>query len=106
MSKKTKTVDLGVVKKGQYGPFFSFDGRIKSITIEREVKVDGEATTERLTVPVNEKGYLGSAYINKTEDKVKFGLDKGWYDSDEADKQLKEAQERNISSFFSIKVES
>ena len=106
MSKKQKTIDLGIVKKGQYGPYFSFDGKIKSVTFERELDIDGEKITEKVTVPVNEKGYLGSAYINKTEDKINFGLEKGWYDEAEAEKKLNNAKEYGISSYFSVKVES
>lgn len=105
-TKKSKTIDLGTVRKGEYGPYFSFDKQIKSVTFEREYEIDGDKISEKVTVPVNDKGYLSSAYINKTEDLVKFKESKGWIDEAQAEKMLNNAKEWGISSYFSVKVES
>ena len=61
MAKKQKTVQLGSIRKGQYGPFLSFDSSIKEIQVTREYVSNGDTVTEVLKVPVNEKGYLGAA---------------------------------------------
>ena len=103
---KQKTVDLGKVVKYSKATVFQFDSSIKSVTLERELTIDGEKITEKVKVPVNDKGYLESAFINKTEDYFNFKASQGWMDADKAEGAKNKCLENGISSFFSIKVES
>lgn len=104
--RKEKTIDLGRVIKGKYGPYFSFDSKIKNVTFEREIeKDDGEKIIETVSVSVNDSGYLNSAYIQKTEDFFNFKVEKGWMEEEKANKALNTCQEKGISSFFTVKVE-
>lgn len=102
---KQKTVDLGKVVKFPKATVFQFDSSIKKVTLEREMTIDGEKITEKVSIPVNEKGYLESAFINKTEDYFNFRAEKGWMEADKAENAKNKCLESGISSFFSIKVE-
>lgn len=102
---KGKTIQLGAIKKGQYGAYLSFDPSIKEITIKREFESKGDTITQVLKVPVNEQGYLGAANIAKVADDVKFKLEKGWITEDAAEKIIENAEKYGTSSFVTVKVE-
>lgn len=108
MSKKQKTIQLGSIKKGQYGPFLSFDSSIKEIQVTREYTTNGDTVTEILKVPVNEKGYLGAANIQKIEDDFEFKVSQGWMKEAQAEELISKLQSGSspTSSFVKVKVES
>jgi len=103
---KAKTIQLGSIKKGQYGAFLSFDPSIKEITIKREFESKGDTITQVLKVPVNEKGFLAAANIAKVADDVKFRQEKGWITEEAAEKILENAEKYGTSSFVTVKAES
>jgi hypothetical protein len=105
MTKKTeKTIKLGSIIKGEYGPYISFDRSIKKVFFEREVEFEGKVLKETVSVPLTTKGYLGAANIAKVKDSVDFKLSKGWIDEDQANTILRNSEEYNISSEITIKV--
>lgn len=108
MTKKQKTIQLGSVKKGKYGPFLSFDSSVKEIQITREYQTNGDTVTEILKVPVNEKGYLEAGNITKLEDNLNFKVSKGWITESQAEEQLSRLQSGSspTSSLLTVKVES
>lgn len=108
MSKKQKTVQLGSIKKGKYGPFLSFDSSIKEIQVTREYTSNGDTVTEVLKVPVNESGYLEAGNIQKIEDDFAFRVDQGWINESKAEETISKLKSGNAptSSFVKIKMES
>lgn len=101
---KPKSIDFGTVRKGKKGPFFTFDPSIKSVKITREYQSKGETITQVLEIPLNEKGYLESAFINKTEDYFENKVNKGWMDADKAEQAKHKMLEGGVSSIFQVKV--
>jgi len=99
---------LGSIRKGQYGPFLSFDSSIKEIQVTREYVSNGDTVTEVLKVPVNEKGYLGAANIQKIEDSFAFKIEQGWVTEEKAEETIGKlkAGTTPTSSFVSVKMES
>ena len=108
MSKKQKTVQLGSIKKGKYGPFLSFDSSIKEIQVTREYTSNGDTVTEVLKVPVNESGYLSAANIQKIEESFAFKVEKEWISEEQAEETINKlkAGSTPTSSFVSVKMES
>ena len=106
--KKEKTVQLGSIKKGKYGPFLSFSSDIKKVQLTREYEVKGEKITEVVEVPVNENGYLEAGNIRKIEDDFKFRVEQGWISDDQAEKAMEKLTSGNspTSSFVTVKVSS
>ena len=104
--KKTKTLSVGSITKGQYGPFLSLDSSIKEVTFKREYDVEGETITELLTVPVNEKGYLNAMNIQKVADSIEFKVGKGWMTEEVGEKIIANAKEYGTTSYVTCKVES
>jgi hypothetical protein len=102
---KQKTIDLLKVMKPNGKAFGSFDSSIKNIIIEREYQVDGETITEKVKVVPNNE-YLSGTFINKFKDQIEFKRGKGWISDEKANSDLKYAEEKGISSVFSVKVES
>lgn len=103
---KTKTIEFGTVRKGKNGPYFTFDNSIKSIKITREFNSNGDTVTQVLEVPVNDKGYLESAFINKTEDYFENKVSRGWMNPDKAENAKNALLEKGVSSIFQVKVKS
>ena len=101
---KPKSIDFGTVRKGSKGPFFTFDPSIKSIKITREYVSKGETVTQVLEVPINDKGYLEAAFIDKTEDYFNNKVNRGWMDADKAEKAKNALLEKGVSSIFQVKV--
>lgn len=106
MSKKSKTIDFGQVKSGNYGKYISLDGSIKEIQITREYEKNGETVTEVLKVGKNDKGYLNALNIELPEDRAEFRLSKEWITEDQAEKLVTNAEKYGISSYLNVKVES
>ena len=104
MSKKEKTINLGSIIKGKYGPFLSLDKSIKSVTIEREYQSKGDTIRETVKVGQNDKGYLNPANIQKIKDAVNFKLEKEWITEEQADKIIENSEKYNISSEVTVKV--
>lgn len=104
MSKKEKTINLGNIIKGKYGPFLSLDKSIKSITIEREYISKGDTIKEKVSLQPNEKGYLPAANIQKVKDAVDFKLKQGWITEEQAEKIIDSSEKYNISSEVTVKV--
>ena len=100
----SKSIDLGKVLKGKKGPYFSFDPSIKSIKIIREFTQNGQTIKQDVEIPLNDKGYLESAFINKTEEYFKNKVDRGWMKADQADSACKKLLESGVSSIFQVKV--
>ena len=107
MSKKSKTIDLGKVRKfDNGGASFNFDSSITGIEITREYETkDGEKVIQKLNVMPNDKGYFNSN-INKVEDYVGFRLGQGWIDETQAEAMLNGLKDANYTTVFSVKVES
>jgi len=105
MSKKEKSLTLGNVMKPNGNAFFSFDPSIKKIEITREYEVSGEKITEVVQVAPNGE-YLSGAFINKYEDNIRFKAEKEWITQEAAEKQLQYGKSKNITSVFSVKVNS
>jgi hypothetical protein len=99
---------LGSIKKGQYGPFLSFDPSIKEIQVTREYTSNGDTIVEVLKVPVNESGYLESGNIQKIEDDFAFKIDQGWINESKAEETIAKLKSGKAptSSFVKIKMES
>lgn len=108
MSKKQKTVTLGTIRKGKYGPFLSFDSSVKKVQITREYSINGDTVTEVLNVPVNDNGYLEAGNIEKIEDNFAFRVKQGWVKESDAEKTIEKLKSGNApaSSFLNIKMES
>ena len=107
--KKTRTIQLGSIKKGQYGAYISFDKDIKSITIEREYETKGETISQKVKIPLVEKNgktYLGAANIAKVADDVAFRVEQGWLEADKGEKIIENAQEYGTTSYIKVKVEN
>ena len=100
----SKSIDLGKVIKGKKGPYFSFDPSIKSIKITREYTQGGNLVKQEVEVPLNDKGYLESAFISKTEEYFKNKADRGWMKPDQAESSCKKLLEGGVSSIFQVKV--
>lgn len=108
MAKKQKTVQLGSIKKGKYGPFLSFDSSIKEIQVTREYETNGDKVVEVLKVPVNEAGYLEAANIQKIEDDFAFKVENKWISESAAEERIAKLKSGNAptSSFVKCKMES
>jgi hypothetical protein len=108
MSKKQKTLQLGSIKKGQYGPFLSFDSSIKEIQVTREYEINGDKITEVVKVPFNDNGYLNSCNIKKIEEDFAYRVEQGWMEESKADNAIQKlkAGSTPTSSFVTVKVES
>ncbi len=108
MSKKQKTVQLGSIKKGKFGPFLSFDSSIKEIQVTREYTSNGDTVKEILKVPVNENGYLEAGNISKIEDDFAFKVEQGWIKEEQAEATIAKLKAGNAptSSFLKVKMES
>jgi hypothetical protein len=104
-TKKGKTIDLGLVKSGEYGKFITFDSTVKEVQITREYEVDGETIVQVVKVGKNEKGYLNPVNIETPESRAEFRLAKGWIQEDQAEKLVNNAEKYGISSYLSVKVE-
>lgn len=104
--KKTKTLQLGSIIKGKYGPYLSFDKSITEIKVTREYEVNGDKVTEVLSVPFNNKGYMNSCNIQKIEDDFSFRVNSGWIDESKAEAAMEKLKSIGTSSFVSVKVES
>lgn len=108
MAKKQKTVQLGSIKKGKFGPFLSFDSSIKEIQVTREYTSNGDTVTEVLKVPVNSGGYLEAGNIQKIEDDFAFKVENGWVTEEKAEETIAKLKAGNAptSSFIKVKMES
>lgn len=108
MSKKQKTVQLGSIKKGKFGPFLSFDDSIKEIQITREYTSNGDTVKEVLKVPFNDKGYLEAGNISKIEDDFAYKVEQGWVKESQAEERIAKlkAGSAPTSSFVKVKMES
>ena len=70
----------------------------------REYESKGETVTQVLEVPVNDKGYLEAAFIDKTEDYFNNKVNRGWMEADKAEKAKNSLLEKGVSSIFQVKV--
>ena len=105
-SKKSKTIDLGVIKSGKYGKFISFDSSVKEVQITREFESKGETIVQKVKVGVNDAGYLNPVNIELPEDRASFRVEKDWMTEQQAESMLENAEKYGISSYLSVKVES
>jgi hypothetical protein len=101
---KAKSVDLGTVRKGKNGPYFTFDTSIKKVQITREFQGKDGTVTQVLEVPLNEKGYLESAFISKIDDYFSNKVDRNFMTAEKAESAKKKLAEKGVSSIFQVKV--